>query len=130
MKRPPEFSTDTGDESHGIMAMRLYESGTLPDLSGTRELSNNNSGKYSENNTNTFEYNNLGNNVVSQIEGYNKDNAAIEANDNAAESTTDFIDILSNGFKLISTHSDIGPSGSRYLYYAVAKSPFKYANAR
>ena len=63
-------------------------------------------------------------------EGYNKDNDAIEANDNAAESTTDFIDILSNGFKLISTHSDIGTSGSRYLYYAVAKSPFKYANAR
>jgi len=37
-----EFTIDTGDESHGITAMRLYESGILPDLSGTRELSNNN----------------------------------------------------------------------------------------
>ena len=39
-----EFTSDVGDASHGILAMRLYETGTsaLPDLSGTRELSNNN----------------------------------------------------------------------------------------
>jgi len=37
-----QFTTDVGDESHGITAMRLYEAGTLPDLSGAREVSNNN----------------------------------------------------------------------------------------
>ena len=63
-------------------------------------------------------------------EGYNKDNDRLLANDNLAEDTTDFIYIISNGFKLISTHSDVGTNNSRYLFYAVAKSPFKYANAR
>ena len=49
---------------------------------------------------------------------------------NLAEHTTDYIDILSNGFKLITTHSDVGTNDDTYLYYAVAKSPFKYATAR
>ena len=61
--------------------------------------------------------------------GYNPENYRLEANDTDIEHTTDYVDFMSNGFKLISTHSDVGTGGDTYIYYAVAKSPFKYANA-
>jgi hypothetical protein len=63
-------------------------------------------------------------------EGYNVDNDQLQANDTAVESTTDFIDIVSNGFKVRSAHSDVGSGSEGYMYYAVASSPFKYSNAR
>jgi hypothetical protein len=45
-----------------------------------------------------------------------------------AESTTDMIDILSNGFKCrIATDPNVAES---YLYMAFAENPFKYATAR
>ena len=62
--------------------------------------------------------------------GYNPNNYNFQANENAAENDTSFIDFLSNGFKLITTHSDIGSNNEEYLYYAVAEFPFKYANGR
>ena len=63
-------------------------------------------------------------------EGYNVDNDQLQANTTAVESTTDFIDIVSNGFKVRSAHSDVGSGSEGYMYYAVASSPFKYSNAR
>jgi len=61
--------------------------------------------------------------------GYNVDNYELEANDNAAEDTsTEFIDIVSNGFK---NRDTTDPNvAETYLYIAFAESPFKYSNAR
>ena len=41
------------------------------------------------------------------------------------------LDFVSNGFKFRDTNeANWNGSGITYLYYAIAKSPFKYANAR
>jgi hypothetical protein len=40
------------------------------------------------------------------------------------------IDLVSNGFKLKNSGNGSNRSGSKYIFYAVAESPFKYANAR
>ena len=56
-----------------------------------------------------------------QREGYNVDNDSLKANDNAAEATTDMIDILSNGFKCrIATDPNVAET---YIYAAFAKAP-------
>ena len=60
--------------------------------------------------------------------GYNVDNNELQANDSAAEATTDMIDILSNGFKLrIATDPNVAET---YIYLAFAENPFQYATAR
>jgi hypothetical protein len=61
--------------------------------------------------------------------GYNVDNYELEANDSAAEdTTTEFIDIVSNGFK---NRDTTDPNvAETYIYLAFAESPFKYSNAR
>jgi len=60
--------------------------------------------------------------------GYNVDNNAITMNEAAAQTTTDMIDILSNGFKLrIATDPNVAET---YVYLAFAENPFKYATAR
>jgi hypothetical protein len=41
-----------------------------------------------------------------------------------------FIDYLSNGFKIRSSGSNSNESSSNYIYMAFAESPFKYSNAR
>ena len=61
-------------------------------------------------------------------EGYNVDNDALIANDSDVEVTTDYIDIVSNGFKnRIATDPN---ADETYIYIAFAESPFKYSNAR
>ena len=40
------------------------------------------------------------------------------------------LDILSNGFKIRSTASNVNTSGGTYIYAAFAENPFKYARAR
>jgi len=62
-----------------------------------------------------------------QREGYNVDNDDLFANDSGAENTTDHIDILSNGFKIRTSDSDLNTG--TVIYYAVGQSS-KYANAR
>ena len=52
----------------------------------------------------------------------------MEANDEAAQDTGTFIDLLSNGFKLRAS-SDPNVAET-YLYAAWAHNPFKYATAR
>jgi len=63
---------------------------------------------------------------------YNVGSAVLLPNSSSAELTgTDFIDIVSNGFKI--RHSSSGNnnnSGDTYIYMAFAENPFKYANAR
>ena len=63
-------------------------------------------------------------------EGYNVDNDTLLANTTAAETTTDYIDILSNGFKPRTTAAAVNTSGSTYVYMAFAKNPFKNSTAR
>jgi hypothetical protein len=55
-----------------------------------------------------------------QREGYNVDNDELVANTTAAETTTDYVDILSNGFKLRSTDADVNASGGAYIFMAFA----------
>ena len=59
-----------------------------------------------------------------QREGYNVDNDELVANTTAAETTTDYVDILSNGFKLRSTDADVNTSGGGYIFMAFAEHPF------
>ena len=56
-------------------------------------------------------------------EGYNFNNDPLYANLTSAEGTTDYIDLLSNGFKIRNTHSSINASSSVYLYAAFALHP-------
>jgi hypothetical protein len=65
---------------------------------------------------------------------YNTANAFLRANLSDAEgvggAAGDYLDILSNGFKLTSTPDSINGSGSSYIFMAFAESPFKYSLAR
>jgi hypothetical protein len=65
------------------------------------------------------------------INSYNEARTSLQANSSAAEVTdTNFVDILSNGFKLRTNGGAVNGSGSTYIYAAFAENPFKYANAR
>jgi len=61
-------------------------------------------------------------------EGYNVDNDFLQANTTNAEATDDNIDILSNGFKLRGTGTDVNRSGHTYIYMAFAEAPFVNSN--
>ena len=57
--------------------------------------------------------------------GYNPKSAVLYANQSDAEdSSEDFIDILSNGFKSRFTNADFNTSGQTYIYMAFAENPF------
>ena len=57
-------------------------------------------------------------------EGYNGDNDLLQPHDAAAESGVNRIDILSNGFKVITTDAGQNSSGTKYIYMAFAEAPF------
>ena len=57
-------------------------------------------------------------------EGYNGDNDLLQPNADSAESGVNRIDILSNGFKVITTDAGQNTSGQKYVYWAFAESPF------
>ena len=61
-------------------------------------------------------------------EGYNVDNDPVFADVDSAETTTDYLDFLSNGVKIRRNSSDINTSGATYLYMAFAESPFVNSN--
>lgn len=66
---------------------------------------------------------------------YNVEQARLKPNSGAAEASGDgydYIDALSNGFKLRGQSGSNGTNGSgySYIYMAFAETPFKYANAR
>jgi len=50
--------------------------------------------------------------------------------EDGSPSSTAYIDILSNGFKIRTSDSQKNANGGTYIYYAVAENPFKYAVAR
>ena len=54
----------------------------------------------------------------------------ILANDNGSESVTDYIDIVSNGFKLRSTLGVINGSANPIAYAAFAEFPFVSSNSK
>ena len=60
--------------------------------------------------------------------GYNVDNNSFNASADSAEATGDYLDLLSNGFKIRSTNSVINGSGSTYIYMAFAEAPFVNSN--
>jgi len=60
--------------------------------------------------------------------GYNVDNNALTADDNATEKTDNDVDLLSNGFKWRRSSPNFNQSS--YIYLAFGSSPAKYSNAR
>ena len=56
--------------------------------------------------------------------GYNGANNRLYTDDSAAESTTQTLDILSNGFKAITTNNLVNASSATYIYMAFAESHF------
>jgi hypothetical protein len=63
---------------------------------------------------------------------YNESNKYLAANSSGAEATTATIamDILSNGFKLRGSASDLNASGVTFYYAAFAENPFTISRAR
>jgi len=63
---------------------------------------------------------------------YNSANLGLFPNLSNAEDSTSGrdIDILSNGFKIRGTDSDLNTSSGTYVYACWAENPFKYSNAR
>ena len=60
--------------------------------------------------------------------GYNVTSVCLNANTNAGTDTSDFLDILSNGFKTRKSSQDVNGSGSTYLYMAFAEFPIVSSN--
>ena len=62
---------------------------------------------------------------------FNESDHILQADLNSAERTDlDEIDILSNGFKCLSTGGRTNQSSKHYVYLAFAENPFQYATAR
>jgi hypothetical protein len=63
---------------------------------------------------------------------YNVQDGNLYANLTIAEDVTStvYMDILSNGFKLRGTYTGVNATGGTYIFMAFAENPFKYANAR
>ena len=62
--------------------------------------------------------------------GYNPENRGQYIHSSVVEYDSDRIDIVSNGFKVRNADSDTGANGSDYIFWAFAKHPFKFTNAR
>jgi len=61
---------------------------------------------------------------------YNVMGPELYANLGDAESTSNRLDFLSNGFKMRAANAGDNASNGTYIYMAFAENPFKYANAR
>ena len=67
--------------------------------------------------------------IDTSINPYNEEKTTLYANLSNAEGTNaNFLDGLSNGFKM--RESGVAVNGATYIYAAFAENPFKYANAR
>jgi len=60
--------------------------------------------------------------------GYNPDNNFIYANATDTESTNDWVDLYSNGFKIRSNTARVGSVNETYVYAAFAEAPFVNSN--
>ena len=62
---------------------------------------------------------------------YNVSDERLQPNSSAAADTiSNIMDVLSNGFKLRNTDASWNTSGQTYIYMAFAETPMKFANAR
>jgi hypothetical protein len=63
---------------------------------------------------------------------FNVSNKRLFANLSDAEDTgiSNFVDLLSNGFKFRDSNVSCNASGGTYIYAAFCESPFKFSNAR
>jgi hypothetical protein len=61
---------------------------------------------------------------------YNVANNRLIADLSNSESTSPWLDINSNGFKIRETSTSINGSGATYIYMAFAETPLKFSNAR
>jgi len=61
-------------------------------------------------------------------EGYNDETNRLKPNGTDAEEDDNFMDILSNGFKLRITSSSLNNSSGKYIFMAFAESPFVNSN--
>lgn len=62
--------------------------------------------------------------------GYNPNNNNLNPNTTDAEFASALLDIVSNGFKIRSTSTDVNNNTGTYVYAAFAEFPFQYARAR
>jgi len=60
--------------------------------------------------------------------GFNPDNDDLEPSNTSAESNTNKLDILSNGFKLRKADADANASGDTFIYMAFAEHPLVSSN--
>ena len=60
---------------------------------------------------------------VSKRSGFNVENYALFPSDKAAEDTDDYIDFLSDGFKVRSTALFINKDGDNIIYMSFAETP-------
>ena len=56
--------------------------------------------------------------------GYNESNYYLRPSGNNAESTNIPLDILSNGFKILTSAGDVNTSGNNYIFMAFSSAPF------
>ena len=71
--------------------------------------------------------------IDNERSGYNGANDLLYADSADAEysgATYPYLEILSNGFKCITTGASLNASGSTYIYIAFAEHPFNYATGR
>ena len=59
---------------------------------------------------------------------FNTVTGQLQANKSDAESSTDSVDFLSNGFKVRNQYDSLGSSGNTYIYAAFAEAPFVNSN--
>jgi hypothetical protein len=70
-------------------------------------------------------------NVLDNKRGpYNVNQPYLQQNSSNAEASVDYVDFLSNGFKIRYNGASPNASGDTIIYIAFAENPFKYANAR
>jgi hypothetical protein len=62
--------------------------------------------------------------------GYNGNISPLIPNDAGTEFSGDYVDLLSNGFKIRTSSTAWNSSGNTYIYMAFAENPFKFSNAR
>jgi len=60
--------------------------------------------------------------------GYNPDNNNLNPNLSGAQGTTDYLDFISNGFKLRTSDALVNGSGDTYIYMAFAEFPIVSSN--
>jgi hypothetical protein len=65
---------------------------------------------------------------MNKLEGFNPDNSFAHSNDVDAVSETEYIDIVSNGFWITNTNTQMNEADSTYVYAAFAEQPFANSN--